>query len=524
MRIFFCLFFFTINLNAQQWLGISTSNYAGTYSVSSNPANVADSRYKFFLNIGGANTEFTNNYASWAAPYSIIGLFTNQVPAKYRASNGLIAFKNTYIEEARAKSNSVAFIAADVKGPSMIYTFEKAKIAIGFSSRFRVLTNLSNTTSDVAHVMVQGTLVPDLYGFSSKNNHFNMNLNAYTEMGLSLGIVIKEQAQDYLKVGLTVKRVNAVMNIHYLADQVDFRIDPIAGRPNRQNVLFQQAVGTFGLTNSTALEIASLNPNWLFGNAAAGSGYGFDIGAVYEFRPDFDKYDLKIKGKWKTDGTKNKYLYKIGIALLDVGKLKFNNPNYVNQTQIDKANVLVPPGTFNKIDSPDRLYNQMNNAFGINNSDYTHNFTSILPMALSTNFDYKISEKIYLNTTWVQSLRNVKNIGANQPSMLAVVPRYESKWYDLAMPIALINGYKNLTLGLSARMGPLFIGTDNIGGVLNIGNPKGISAYFGLFLPIFRKLPDAPNGCYVEEKATLRHQLQKVFSKRKQRQRWNRIR
>lgn len=524
MRILFCLFFIPFFATAQQWLGISTSNYAGTYTIAANPANVSDSRYKFFFNIAGANVEFMNNYAAWAAPYSVIGLFTNTVPNRYRASNGLPGFRPEYIEEAIGKRNSVAFAAADVKGPSLIYTFEKAKFAIGFTSRVRVLTNLANTSSDVAHVMVKGTAIPNLYGIAQDNNHLLLNLNSYTEMGFTLGAVLREQDQDFFKVGLTIKRLNGLLNIHYVGENLDYTVNANATRARRQDVFFRTAVGTYATTTSNALRTASFSSDWLFGKLAAGIGYGFDIGAVYEFRPDFDKYDMKINGKWRMDGTKNKYLYRIGVALIDVGNINYNNPNYVNVTQINQSNVLIQPGTFNKIDSPDRLYNQMNNAFNLNDADYQHSFKSALPMALSSNFDYKFSEKIYFNATWIQSLRNPKAIGMNQPSMFALTPRYESKMFDVAVPIALQNGYRNLMIGLAGRAGPLFIGTENLGGVLNIGNPRGISAYFGLFLPIYRKLPDAPNGCYVETRTTLRQELRDIMQKRKQKRRWNRVR
>ena len=524
MRLFVCLFLLTYCSYSQQWLGISSSNYAGTYNIYSNPANIADSRYKFFMNIAGVNAEMINNYAAWAAPYSFIGLTTNNVADKYRATNGLPAYKNSYTKETIGKLNSVAFVGADVRGPSLIYTFEKSKFAIGLTSRIRVLTNLNNTTSDVAHVMVSGTVLPDLYGKAQNDNYFTMNLNGYTEMGLTFGVVIREQDQDFFKVGLTIKRVNGLLNIHYLAEDIDFTIDKNAQLSKRQDVFFKNAQSVFGLTNGDALKDFQFTPQWLFGNLAAGTGYGFDVGAVYEFRPNFDKYDIKLNGKWRTDGTKNKYQYRIGVSLLDIGRLSFNNEKYVNETNIAVNNILVPPGTFNKIDSQDKLYNQMNNAFGVAGTNYQHTFVSPLPMAFSINFDYKLSEKIYINAAWVQSLRNPKTIGMVQPSLLAITPRFESKQLELSLPIALINGYRNFTVGLMGRLGPLFLGTDNIGGILNIANPKGISGYFGLFLPIYRKLPHAPNTCYIEQKSTIGQKFRTFFQKRLQRKRWKRVR
>jgi hypothetical protein len=387
-----------------------------------------------------------------------------------------------------------------------------------------MLTNFSNTTSDVAHIMVKGTLIPDLYGTTQANNHLVFNLNGYTEMGLTLGAVIREEDQDFFNVGLTVKRLNGLINIHYLVDNLDFTVDANSAKALRQDVSFRDATGTYGTTTNAAIRSFSIRPNWLFGNLAAGKGYGFDIGAVYEFRPEFDKYEVKVNGKRQKNGTKNKYLYRIGVALIDVGNINYSNPTFANVIQIAKTNVQIQPGTFNKIVSPDRLYYQMNNAFSINQSDYQHDFVVALPMALSSNFDYKISEKIYINATWIQSLRNPKKMGMNQPSMLAITPRYESKWFDIAVPISLQNGYRNLTFGISGRVGPFFLGSENLAGIVNIGNPRGISAYAGLFLPIFRKLPDTPNGCYIEEKITLRQEIRDFLNKRSQRRGWNRIR
>jgi hypothetical protein len=524
MRIFFCLFFITHASFSQQWLGISTSNYSGTYNLAGNPANIADSRYKLFLNLAGGNVDFINNYAGWAAPFSFFGLSTNSVPSRYRASNGLTIFKPSYISEALNQPNSVAFIASDVKGPSLIYTFEKAKFAIGLTSRARMLINLSNISSDLAHIMVNGTFITNLYGSTQDNNYMTLNLNAFTEMGLTLGTIIREQDQDFFKVGCTLKRLNGLANIHYLVDNLDFTVDANSTKANRQDVFLRNASGTYGTTTNAAIRSFRPSPSWLLGNLPPGIGYGFDIGVIYEFRPEFDKYDVKVNGKWQKNGTKNKYLYRIGVALIDVGSINYNNPTYTNVIQIDKTNVLIPPGTFTKIISPDRLFYRMNDAFNINQSDYQHSFVVALPMALSSNFDYKISENIYLNATWIQSLRNPKTMGMNQPSMFAITPRFESKRLDIALPISLQNGYRNLAFGVNVRVGPFFFGSDNIAGIINIGNPKGISGYMGLYLPILKKLANISNDCYIEEKITLRQEIRNILKKHNQRRNWNRIR
>ncbi|RYU95786.1 DUF5723 family protein [Emticicia agri] len=526
MRLPFCFFLVFIHLQtySQQWLGISPSNYGGTYGIYTNPANVADSRYKIFLNLAGANIDVINNYAAWGAPYSVLGLVTNTVAARHRADNGSILYRNSYTKESLDNTNSTAFFGADIRGPSLMFTLEKAKMAIGLTTRGRLIANLNNTTTPVARVFVNGTVLPTTYGIPQNDNHFAANLNGYAEMGLTVGKVIREQEEHFLKAGLTVKRVNAVLNLHYIGQEVDFTIDQIANRPRKQNLFFENAVGTYGMTKIGALQIAGFSPNWLFGNAPAGIGYGLDIGFVYEYRPDYNKYDIRVKDGLMMDGTKNKYQYKLSMALLDFGQIRYKSEPFVYQTDVAESNVLISPGTFNKIDSPDKLYNQMNTAFGWTDINYRHQFNVPLPAVIATTFDYAFSERIYLNATWIQSIRGTKSIGMNQPSMIAFIPRWESKWLEVSVPLALQNGYRNLTMGLAGRAGPLFLGTDNLPGLLNIGNPKGLNAYFGLFVPIHRKLPDSPNACYSEIREGWGQGIRDIFKKRKQRRNWSRVR
>ena len=59
-------------MQAQQWLGISGSNYAGTNSIYNNPANVADSRHKLYVNLVANDVFISNNYVGYNAPYSIL--------------------------------------------------------------------------------------------------------------------------------------------------------------------------------------------------------------------------------------------------------------------------------------------------------------------------------------------------------------------------------------------------------------------------------------------------------------------
>ncbi|UTA69881.1 DUF5723 family protein [Emticicia sp. 21SJ11W-3] len=525
MRLVFCfiLLFVQFHVFSQQWLGISSSNYSGTHGIYANPANVADTRYKVYLNLAGANVDFANNYVKWGAPYSLFGFVTNTVPGKHRAPNGLIRYSNTYLEEAQGKKNVTAFLGADVRGPSLMFTFDKAKMAVGLTTRGRLITNLNNTNITAAKIIMFGTKQPSIFNLSLTDNHFNANINSYVEMGLTVGKVIIEDADHFMKLGLTMKRVNALLNVHYLVNQVDFKINPQAN-PNKQDLFLEKAVATYGLTKTGASAAAGLNPNWLFGNTPAGFGYGLDIGFVYEYRPDFKEYDVRLKDRMTTDPTQNKYKYKFGLALLDLGQMRFNNNELVFQTSISKTNVNIPQGTFNKIDSQDKLYSQMNNAFGLSDADYRHAFNVPLPAVVSATFDYSFSDKLYASATLIQNIRSNNSLSMIQPSLFAITPRWETKWLEVSAPVSLYNGYKTPAIGLAGRAGALFLGTDNMVALLNIGNPKSVNFYFGLYAPLFRKLPEGPTNCYYEPRFTLFQDIKDFFNKSKKRRKWRSIR
>ena len=54
--------------HGQGWTGLAHSNYGGTNNVYINPATLADSRHKFYLNVVGGNMNFYNTYLELNLP------------------------------------------------------------------------------------------------------------------------------------------------------------------------------------------------------------------------------------------------------------------------------------------------------------------------------------------------------------------------------------------------------------------------------------------------------------------------
>lgn len=495
---FFILIFYSNNLFAQQWLGISGSNYAGTNAVYNNPANLSDSRYKLYINLVANDIFISNNYVGWNAPYSILQLLTNTAAQEYRNTKNVIVFKNIYYDINENSDAYHANILDDLRGPSFLYTLNN-KSAIGLLTRIRTAINFSGASLGLANLIRLGTDTLLVKNQNFKIAESTLNVNSYAELGLSYSRVLQDDDEDFVKVGITIKRVVGIYNAHVNIEEADYSIfnDPTDSK--KQIVRINHLKANYGNTLEGAYTNANASLDWGFGNQSAGSGWGVDLGIVYEYRPETRKFSYREKGVRKWDQSKNKYEYKIGVSLLDIGGIGYNNANYVRNWDVDINNIEFNSTDVSKVKGSDDAFNRINQKIGSNDANSVNNFTAGLPTALQINLDYHVRNNFYVNSLWVQGLRGSTSIGMKMPSSLSVTPRWEGKWVEVAMPFAVLDNYSVLTFGLAGRFGPVFFGTDNLGSFLNISRPRGTDLYFGLSVPIFNKPPTLPNACFYEK-------------------------
>ncbi len=507
LKKFFCFLLFLIlspQIYAQQWLGISGSNYAGTNSVYNNPANLADSRYKLYINLVGNDLFFANNYVGWNAPYSVLQLLTNTAAQEYRNSKNVIIFKNAYYDINKGGEPFHANLLDDLRGPSAMFTIND-KYSVGFLTRVRTITNFNGVSEPLAELIRLGTDTLSLKNQPYNLSGMNLNINSYAEIGLSYGQVLKDEDEDFIKVGITIKRLIGIYSSHINIQEADFVIvdDPadLSLPPNRKKQILKinTLKADYGYTTEGSYKNVNASFAWGLGNQSAGSGWGVDLGIVYEYRPDNRKYIYRQKGVVKLDPSKNKYEFRIGISLLDIGGITYNNPNYVRNWQVDVANKTFNSSDVSMVNGSDDAYKRINQNFGLDDLNGQNNFSTGLPSSFQINLDYHIQDKFYVNSLWVQGLRGSQSIGMKMPSSLSVTPRWEGKWFEIAMPLVLFDNYNAFAFGIAGRMGPLFLGTDNLGSFLNLNRPRSTDVYFGLSIPIFRKPPTLPNACFYEK-------------------------
>jgi hypothetical protein len=86
---------------------------------------------------------------------------------------------------------------------------------------------------------------------------------------------------------------------------------------------------------------------------------------------------------------------------------------------------------------------------------------------------------------------------------LAVVPRYEQRWFSFSLPIVL-NDWRSLRMGVAARLGFLYLGTDNVGSFFKKEKLTGGDFYAGLKINAFSLGQREKRGYHRDDGSTAR--------------------
>lgn len=449
--------------SAQDFSGYRNGNYTGVNGVFFNPANFADSRYKFDFNLFSISAFVGNNQAK----FSLSDL--------NNSFNG-DSIKNQLFGDRAGKSSGL--VNTTVHGPSLMFNAGK-KMAIALTTKARVMANVADMDGKLANtIMDDFNNDPSLPYTISSPEDMRFTVNGWTEFGLSLSRILSDRGENFFKGGLTLKYLAGAGNGY-------FNLAGFKGTLNddlvRQDVYLANATGGIAV-GFGGIRIAGFEAEDLL--KMKSTGIGADIGFVYEFRPEYEKY---------SDGNgsrgQNKYKFKVGMALLDLGKISY-------QRDLQRS------GSYNiDITGNERLY--LSELDGVDVDDYKTFFNSrpqfftaeaagnesnykvALPSTLQLDLDYHLHKNTYVSLASQFSLAGKSNIfNTYYYNTFTLTPRYEGKGIGLYIPI----NYNTLTkfnAGASFRFGPLFVGSGSVLTAL-FGSSKQVDVHMGLRFGLLR--------------------------------------
>ncbi len=463
-------------LQAQDYLGLSTGNYAGVHGLFLQPANAADNRFKLDVNLVSTSFNFQNNFVGLTRDYFVNNRFS------FKDFENYDDFKQKVMRKNDVSGNNVYLnINNRLNLPSILLTTgKKSGIALNFQSRTSIAVN--NLNPDLAEQAYEEWKNTPTQGTPYNANGLDISALNWFEGGLTYGRVLVDNDKHFFKAGVTGKYLGGISSWYFKADDltVTARQDSLID-VQANNVKYGHSA-----TNITSQISRDYRPD--------ASAIGYDVGLVYEFRGrsdkfkflKFDRKDEEVVSSTRRD--KNKYTLKLGVSLLDVGVLKFKSTPLARDFSANVNGLNLNTIMVNNVPEFDTTLNNIN---GVNFTGTAgEEYSVALPTALSAQLDWHLFKGFYVNAMAYMPFSGLnKNADYRvfTPNYYAVTPRWESRLAGVYVPIVM-NNYKNaennISAGATVRLGPLFVGTSNILTLLKQDNIQRADVHAGLKVPL----------------------------------------
>lgn len=452
-------------LLAQDFSGLHSGNWAGVHSLHINPANVVDNRFSVDVNVFSINSFFGNDYIGMKKdPVFDTDLFS------------VTDFDDQYLTRDTSGSPKNMTFSTRVMLPSFMMNITK-KDAIGLSVNHRAIFNIDEVTQDITELIYNGLTQGDL-NLDFAGSYGSVNGASWTEVGLHYGRVIIDNNQHFLKGGITLKAMLGANAAYATIRDFNFRFNDL------DTIEYLAGDVFYGHTENL------INEGGYSPLSVAGFGVGVDLGFVYEWRPNYMRYKYNMDGEenlWRKD--KEKYKLRIGVALNDLGSIRFTKVPGSSDYSANVQNVGLD--FFEGVENISDLTNRLNVLPGMTQVNTgNQSFNMDLPLALTTTIDWQIKDGWFLNVTPVIAF----NQGTSDQQRLhtvnsiTIVPRYEHPWFGAYMPISW-NQLTNFNWGLSFRAGPIVFGSGSLFSWLIREHSYGADFFVGAKVPIPHRSP-----------------------------------
>jgi len=458
---------FETTVNAQLWLGNTFGNYAGTNGVYLNPSSIAESKYAYHLNFWGHGANIYNNYLNYSAPLGMRDWIQND-NSVFQNNSGKIGFQQSWLSEYDLTGTKQFSLTQDIRYPGFMFPVGP-KANMSFNLRQRSGVQAFGMSSEFARVMRNGidTNNVKLFGGSNplqKNKFYDMgNISSSTDHYQELGITYagnwSETKYHKFNAGATIKFVRGLGGAYFNTSGGKFAIN------NSDSMTFVDGEYNYGHTPYTNIR-QPIENNYQVFYPSAGGGMGLDLGLTYMYNPHPEKYYKA--NSCNENNERNNYFFKFAAAVNDIGFIKYNNSTVYNKKVFSdglRINHSLTSSFGDKtVDGFDTLDGATVQRLGF---DQSNGYTSQLPTALNVSVDIRASKRFFVGLNWNQDLKNASAIGIRSASQLAIIPRFEFRGLEVSAPIVWGQNYQKVTMGIYARLGPVFVGSENINGFLN---------------------------------------------------------
>jgi len=463
----------SVELTAQERIGLRLDNYQGINSIFLNPANSSSQKLNWNLNLVSTGFFAQTNYGFYENS-SISNLWNKTTVNRPGIGENATPDLNEFVvlDYDNTDGKKFAEFNAFLTGPSFMAHLDNHHF--GAFINYRVHAAEQNLDQDFGYYTNRRIPITD----SIEVDRTKISGMLWREIG---GHYAYSKETNFGKISIGG-------NLKYLSG-----IEGIAFETTRTSELKRLSVDELSveaLSMNLVGTRAIIEGNDDFGKRSKGSGFGGDIGVTLSFEDYVDDYKLKV-----------------GLAINDIGNIKFDR-------DVERHSIASnTPTIFNKQDYlelsgiQDLISRASNSVLNDPTASFdlaTTSFKLGLPTSIVLNADYRVMDNVYVGAVFVQRFPKTK-VGLEKSNLLAIAPRYESKWIGASLPVTMTN-YHKTHVGMSVRLAYLTLGTDQIG---TLGTQKKLSSgdfylslqFFGfqedgIFNQIFQKRGKKSHKCY----------------------------
>ena len=438
--------FLVVKANAQSFMGYIPDNYAGVQGVLFNPASIVDSRFKTDVNVFSFSASLSNDYYGM----DVLKPDGDGVRTPTPGNSGIVNL--------------------DVMLPSFMFNIApKHSVAIFTRARAVVNTNEMN-----------GYLYDQFKDGLDEASDFNINVGSpkaighqWMEIGGSYAAVLWQNKQHFLKGGLTAKYLTGGIVSYASGTDITSEYNQ-TGDPENS---YLTTTGTLAVASSQDVVTGDEDYKIFDSNA---TGFGADLGLIYEWRPDYESYDLsKAKPADNNFRDLNKYKLRLGVSVTDLGSIKYSKL---------KEDVYNIDGEVSAqdIEDAENMDDFLEDHYTLTTTN-DKSITVSLPTMVRFDVDWNIYKKFYLNANGNLGLNDKSDVSKTYSQDVWIfTPRYETRWFTFSVPVNHME-YSGTQVGAALRFGPIFIGSSSAITNVFTKDSKAADVYFGIKIPVYEK-------------------------------------
>jgi len=417
-------------LFAQENIGLKLGNYAGINGALLNPASTANYPLTWEFNIASAGAFLETNYAYFTRnengnPISALQVIKNRENIKILGDNDQAFLPSDIIFQFRSyvvDTYRRLYLNTTVVGPSLL--IRKNQHSFGIFTRARTIISGQRIDNDLAYPNFDRVAE----GVDIISVPFKIGGMSWAEFGVHYGV-----STDNTSIGINARYLQGYDAFFFNNnEEIEFQ--------KLSNALsFPEGDFTYGFATNYDVETGEYNFQ------KNGMGGAFDIGFEY----------------WAGGNDDKNYFFKIGASLLDVGLIRFNKNTQQHQLTEDNFDVIYDEFR-NVNDEQEAVELLSQQVFGSNSTTYQKDKMSVwLPTSFSLQLDVQPIKNFYLNAIFMHRIR-LEGPMIERQNSLSFSGRLETRWFELIMPMTIVNPLGEGGVGLACRVGPLTVGTDRL--------------------------------------------------------------